>query len=55
MSAIVVAIVVGLVAVGLVSALVVFSALTVAGLKAINVAHEGGTWLTDRIRRHRAG
>lgn len=52
MGAIVVAMVVGLVAVGLVVGLVIFSALAVAGLKAVNAAHESRSWFVNR--RHRS-
>ncbi|MGP4015361.1 hypothetical protein [Saccharopolyspora sp. 5N708] len=51
MGAIVVAIVVGLVAVGLVVALVIFSALALAGLKVVNAAHESRSWFVNRRRR----
>ncbi|GAA0524973.1 hypothetical protein GCM10011581_15130 [Saccharopolyspora subtropica] len=51
MGAIVVAIVVGLVAVGLVVALVIFSTLALAGLKAVNAAHESRSWFVNRRRR----
>jgi hypothetical protein len=51
MGAIVVAILVGLLAVGLVGLIVVFSALAIAGLKAMNAAHDGGTWFAERFRR----
>ncbi|GAA3363292.1 MULTISPECIES: hypothetical protein [Saccharopolyspora] len=53
MGAIVVAIIVGLVAVGLVAAVLVFSALGIAGTKAINAVHDGGQWWVNRrARRH---
>lgn len=51
MGAIVVAMVVGLVAVGLVVAIVIFSALALAGMKAVNAAHEGRSWFVNRRRR----
>ncbi|MCI2417175.1 hypothetical protein MOQ72_07055 [Saccharopolyspora sp. K220] len=51
MGAIVVAMVVGLVAIGLVVALVIFSALALAGLKAVNAAHESRSWFVNRRRR----
>lgn len=54
MGAIVVAIFVGLVAVGLVAGLLVLSVLAIAGLKAINAAHDGSTWVSDRLQRRRA-
>jgi hypothetical protein len=54
MGAIVVAVLVGLVAVGLVSGLIIFSALAVVGLKAVNAAHDSGTWVVDRVQRRRA-
>ncbi|MDA3625067.1 hypothetical protein [Saccharopolyspora oryzae] len=51
MGAIVVAMFVGLVAVGLVVGIVVFSALALAGLKAVNAAHEGRSWFVNRRQR----
>ncbi|MDR7302515.1 hypothetical protein [Haloactinomyces albus] len=51
MGAIVVAIMVGLFAVGLVTALVVMSALVIAGLKVINVAHDGSSRLINYWHR----
>ncbi|WP_190820795.1 hypothetical protein [Saccharopolyspora pogona] len=51
MGAIVVAMVVGLVAVGLVVAIVIFSALALAGMKAVNAAHESRSWFVNRRRR----
>lgn len=51
MGAIVVAIMVGLFAVGLVAALVIMSALVIAGLKAINVAHDSSSWLINHWHR----
>jgi hypothetical protein len=48
MGAIVVAIAVGLVAVGLVVGLVVLSAFALAGLKVMNAAHDGRSWFIDR-------
>ncbi|MGW1676835.1 hypothetical protein [Saccharopolyspora sp. NPDC002376] len=51
MGAIVVAMFVGLVAVGLVVGLVIFSALAIAGLKAVNAAHEGRSWFVNRRQR----
>ncbi|RCW46731.1 hypothetical protein DFQ14_10167 [Halopolyspora algeriensis] len=51
MGAIVVAIMVGLFAVGLVAALAVMSAFVVVGLKAINVVHDGSNWLIDHWHR----
>lgn len=51
MGAIVVAIMVGLFAVGLVTALVVMSALVIAGLKAINVVHDGSNRLIGHWHR----
>jgi hypothetical protein len=51
MGAIVVAIVVGLVAVGLVVGIVVLSALALAGMKAVNAAHESRSWFINRRRR----
>ncbi len=53
MGAIVVAIMVGLVAVGLVIGLVVASAFAIAGLKAVNAAHDGGAWLANRRQQRR--
>ncbi|GAB3295012.1 hypothetical protein [Parasphingorhabdus pacifica] len=53
MGAIVVAIFVGLLAVGLVAGLVVFSALALAGLRAVNAAHDGGTWFSNRLQQRR--
>ncbi|QUH05142.1 hypothetical protein HUO13_34100 [Saccharopolyspora erythraea] len=54
MGAIVVAITVGLVAVGLVAAMIILSALVLVGLKAANVAHVGGSWMSTRLRRRRS-
>lgn len=51
MGAIVVAMLVGLFAIGLVAALVVLSTLAIAGLKAVTVAHDGGTWLANHWHR----
>lgn len=51
MGAIVVAMSVGLLAVGLAGLLTVFSAIAVAGLKVLNAAHEGGTWLANHLHR----
>ncbi|MGI8308565.1 hypothetical protein [Saccharopolyspora sp. ASAGF58] len=51
MGAIVVAMVVGLVAVGLVVAIVIFSALALAGMKAVNAAHESRSWFVNRRGR----
>ncbi|MEV0085690.1 MULTISPECIES: hypothetical protein [Saccharopolyspora] len=50
MGAIVVAMVVGLVAVGLVVGIVIFSALALAGMKAVNAAHESRSWFINRRR-----
>ncbi|MEU5849575.1 MULTISPECIES: hypothetical protein [Saccharopolyspora] len=50
MGAIVVAMVVGLVAVGLVVGIVIFSALALAGMKAVNAAHESRSWFVNRRR-----
>ncbi len=50
MSAIVVALTVGVLAVGLVVGMVVLSVLALAGLKAINAAHDGGSWYLSRRR-----
>jgi hypothetical protein len=49
--AIVVAISVGLLAIGVVGLLTVFSAVAVASLKVVSAAHEGGTWLADHLYR----
>lgn len=51
MGVIVVAMVVGLVAVGLVVAIVILSALALAGMKAVNVAHESRSWFVNRRRQ----
>lgn len=53
MGAIVVAIVVGLVAVGLVIAVVVLASLALAGLKVVNAAHDGGSWLVNKRQQWR--
>lgn len=50
--AIVVAIV-GLLAVAVAGLLTAFCAVAVAGLKVLNAAHEGSTWLADRLYRRR--
>jgi hypothetical protein len=52
MGAIVVAMVVGLVAVGLVAAIVIFSALALAGMKAVNAAHESRSRFINRRPRN---
>jgi hypothetical protein len=54
MGAIVVAMFVGLVAVGLVVGLIAFSALALAGLKAVNAAHESRSRFINRRQRHRS-
>ncbi len=52
MGAIVVAIVVGLAAVGLVCGIIVLSALALAGMKVVNAAHDSRSWLINyRSRR----
>lgn len=48
MGAIVVAMLVGLFAVGLVAALVVMSTIAIAGARVINAAHDGSNWLVER-------
>lgn len=53
MGAIVVAMFVGLVAIGLVAGIVIFSALAVVGLKAVNAAHESRGWFVERLQRRR--
>lgn len=50
MSAIVVAMITGLVAVGLVAGIIALAALALAGIKVISAAHESGTWLLNRHR-----
>ncbi|MFR9728669.1 hypothetical protein ACL03H_05515 [Saccharopolyspora sp. MS10] len=53
MGAIVVAAVVGIVALSLLAAVLVLSALGIAGTKAINAVHDGGQWWVNRRgRRH---
>lgn len=54
MSAIVTALAVGLIALGLAAGLVVFAMLALAGLKAIIFVHEGRSWFTDHVRHRRA-
>ncbi|GAB2746743.1 hypothetical protein GCM10027174_20960 [Salinifilum aidingensis] len=54
MSAIVTALAVGAIALGLVASIVVFAVLALAGLKAVNAAHEGRTWFVDHIRHRGA-
>lgn len=54
MGAFAVAVFVGLIALGLVAGLVVLSALALLGLKAVNAAHDGGTWFTNRMAQRRA-
>ncbi|GAA2809162.1 hypothetical protein [Saccharopolyspora taberi] len=54
MGAIAVAISVGLIAVGLVAAIIILSALVLFGLKAVNAAHEGGSWMSNRLQRRRS-
>jgi hypothetical protein len=51
MGAIVVAILIALCAVGLVGLIIVFSALAIAGLKALNAAHDSGTWFVNRLQQ----
>lgn len=55
MVAIVVAICVGLLAVGMVGLLIAFSTVALAGLKVLNAAHDGGTWLFGYLFRRRMG
>lgn len=55
MVAIVVAICVGLLAVGAACLLIAFCTVALAGLKVLNAAHESGTWLFDQVFRHRKG
>lgn len=50
MSAIVVALTLGLLAIGLVAGMIVLSAFALAGLKAINAAHDSRTWFVNRRR-----
>lgn len=52
MGAIVVAIAVGLVAVGLVVGIIALATLMIVGLKAVNTAHEGRSWYVNR-RQHK--
>lgn len=54
MSAIVVALAVGFVAVGLVAGIIVLSAFALVGLKAINAAHDGRSWLVNRMQHQRS-
>ena len=54
MGAIVVAITVGLIAVSLVAAMIILSAMVLFGLKAVNAAHDSGTWMTNRLQRRRS-
>ncbi|MBA8826979.1 Flp pilus assembly pilin Flp [Saccharopolyspora lacisalsi] len=54
MGAIVVAMLVGLFAIGLVAALVVLSTFVIAGLKAVTAAHDGSRWLVDHRHRRTA-
>jgi TRAP-type uncharacterized transport system fused permease subunit len=51
MSAIVVAIAVGVVAVGLVVGVVALSALVLGGTKVVSAVHDGGTWFANRLHR----
>lgn len=51
MGAIVVAAMVALFAIGLVAALVIMSTLVIAGLKALNVVHDGSSWLANHWHR----
>lgn len=51
MGAIVVTMLIGLFAVSLVAALIVLSALAVAGVKAVTAAHDGGNWLVEHWPR----
>lgn len=53
MGAILVAIAVGLLAVGLVVGVVIFASVALAALKAVNAAHFGGSWLTSRRQQPR--
>ena len=55
MGAIVVAILVGLAAVGLVCGIIVLSAVALAGMKVVNAAHDGRGWLVNRRSRRRPG
>lgn len=55
MVAIVVAICVGLLALGLAGLLTVFSVVAVAGVRVLTAAHEGGTWLLGHLFRRRTG
>lgn len=54
MGAIVVAIMVGLVAVGLVFGIIALSAVVLAGMKVVNAAHDGRGWFVNHRSRRRA-
>lgn len=56
MGAIVVAIAIGVIAVGLVVGVVVLSALVLGGTKIVSAAHDGGMWFANRrYRQQRVG
>lgn len=56
MGAIVVAIAIGVIAVGLVVGVVVLSALVLGGTKIVSAAHDGGMWFANRrYRQPRVG
>lgn len=54
MDAVFIALAVGMIALALVAAIVVFAALALVGMKAIYALHEGRTWFSVRLRHHRA-
>ncbi len=56
MGAIVVAIAISVIAVGLVVGVVALAALVLGGTKIVSAAHDGGTWFANRrYRQHRGG
>ncbi len=53
MTALFIALFVGLVGIGLVASIIVLATLAIAGVKTLNAAHSGTHWIVDHWRHHR--